>query len=86
MYVIICGRVIPNQRDIIKKRVFINVDEYKTTLNWLKDNHSSYNGMEITESCPQPVLVGGFDEHINNTVTCKDDKVESTFKLSKERK
>ena len=47
MYVIICERVTPNQRDIIKKRVSINVDEYETVLNLLIKNHPSYDGMEI---------------------------------------
>ena len=79
MYVMICGRVTPAQRDIIKRRVSINVDEYKAILNWLIDNHPSYNGMHRPESCPQPVLVGGFDEDTNNTDECKDDIIESTF-------
>ena len=35
--------------------------------------------MEKPKSCPQPVLVAGFDEHTNNTDECKDDPVESTF-------
>ena len=79
MYVMICGGETPNQRDIIKKRVTINVDEYKTILNWLIDNHPSYDGMETPESYPQPVLVGDCDEHTNNTDKCKDDTVKSTF-------
>ena len=40
------------------------------------DNHPSYNGMKPPESCLQPVLVGEFDEHINNTDECKDDPIE----------
>ena len=35
--------------------------------------------MDPPESCPQPVLVGDFDEHTNNTDECQDDKVERTF-------
>ena len=48
MYVMICGRVTPNQRDIIKRRVSINADEYKALLNWLIDNHPLYEGMETS--------------------------------------
>ena len=55
------------------------MDEYKAVLNWLIDNHPSYDGMERSESCPQPVLVGGFDEHTNNTDEYKDDQVKNTF-------
>ena len=79
MYVMICGRVTPNQRDIIKRRVSIDVDEYKAILNWLIENHPSYDGTETPDSCPQSVLVGGFDEHTNNTDKYKDDTVKSTF-------
>ena len=34
MYVMICGRVIPAQRDIIKRRVSTNTDDYKAVINW----------------------------------------------------
>ena len=31
------------------------------------------------ESCPRPVLVGSFDDHINNTEEFNDGKVENSF-------
>ena len=63
----ICGRVTPSQRDIIRKRCTINAEDYKTLLNWLIDNHLSYSNIQRPQCCPQPVLVGGFDESKNNT-------------------
>ena len=45
MYVLICGRVIQAQTDVIKRRSFINTDDYKAILNWLINNYPSYNGM-----------------------------------------
>ena len=43
------------------------------------DNHPSYDGMEISDSYPQPVLVGGSDGNTKNTDESKDDEVERTF-------
>ena len=79
MYVMICGRVTPAQRDIIKRRVSINTEDYKAVLNWLIDNHPSYNGMQRPESCPQPILVSGFNEETNNTDESVDDIIENDF-------
>ena len=36
-------------------------------MNWLIDNHPSYHGMQKPESCPQPIIIGGFKETTNNT-------------------
>ena len=36
-------------------------------MNWLIDNHPSYDGMQRPENCPQPILLGGFEETVNNT-------------------
>ena len=47
----------------------------------LIDNHISHNGMQRPESCPQPVLVNGFEEDTNNTDMCKNDMIESTFEV-----
>ena len=81
MYVMICGRVTPAQRDIIKRRCIINGLDYNTILTWLIDNHPSYNGMKKPDECPQPVLVGGFEETTNNTDTSEDStpEVENRF-------
>ena len=67
IYIMICGRVTPLQRDIIRRRCTINAKDYKTLLNWLIDNHLSYSNIQRPQCCPQPVLVGGFDETKNNT-------------------
>ena len=45
IYVMICGRVTPSQREIIKKRCTININDYKVIMNWLIDNHPSYCDM-----------------------------------------
>ena len=81
MYVMICGRVTPTQRDIIKRRCTINGLDYNRILSWLIDNHPSYYGMQKPDHCPQPILVGGFEETTNNTDTCENSmpEVENRF-------
>ena len=81
MYVMICGRVTPAQREIIKRRCMINGIDYNKILTWLIDNHPSYSGMQKPDICPQPVLVGGFEETTNNTDTCDNSmpEVENRF-------
>ena len=81
IYVMICGRVTPAQRDIIKKRCTINTQHYKIIMNWLIYNHPSYHGMERPESCPQPIVIGGFNKATNNTDQPEDNmtEVETTF-------
>ena len=50
-------------------------------MNWLIDNHPSYHGIQKPESCPQPIVIGGFDEETNNTDQSEDNmkEVETTF-------
>ena len=63
----ICGRVTPSQRNIIKRRCTINTQHYKAIMNWLIDNHPSYYNMTRPQCAPKPVVLGGFEENINNT-------------------
>ena len=67
MYVMICGRVTPAQREITRRSCTINANDYMTILNWLIKNHPSYSDMVLPENCPQPIFIGGFDEEVNNT-------------------
>ena len=72
----ICGRVTPSQREIIRRRVIINTEKYKILFNWLIDNHPSYTDMKRPESCPQPVLLSDFENNINNTDTPDENMKE----------
>ena len=75
IYVMICGRVTPSQREIIKRRCTINTNEYKALMNWLIDHHPSYSQMERPQCTPRPIILGGFDETTNNTDVSDEDKV-----------
>ena len=77
MYVMLCGRATPTQRDIIRRRCSVNTENYKTLLNWLIHNHPSYQGMDNLECCSQPILLSGFEETTNNTDEPKEEQVEN---------
>ena len=72
----ICGRVTPSQRDIIKRRCDINTEDYKVIMNWLIDKYPPYDGMQMPEPYPQPIIIGGFNETINNTDQSEDNMTE----------
>ena len=72
IYIMICGRVTPGQREIIKRHCTINANDYMSLLTWLIKNHPSYDGLELPSTCPQPIFIGGFDEDVNNTDTVHD--------------
>ena len=86
MYVMICGRVTPAQREIIRRRCTINANDYMTILNWLINNHPSYSDMVLPENCPQPIFIGGFDEEVNNTDNVDGSNSEKKKILLKEKK
>ena len=81
IYVMICGRVTPAQREIIRRRCEVNVDDYNAIYKWLIKNHPSYRNMNLPQTCPQPIVLGGFDESTNNTDSCEDNnsEVENVF-------
>ena len=66
IYVLISGRATVSQKDIIRKRVSINVDDYKALFSFIIDHHPSFSGMSRSENCPQSILIGGFDNNENN--------------------
>ena len=50
-------------------------------MNWLIENNPLYDGMQRPESCPEPIVIGGFDETTNNTDQSEANmtEVETTF-------
>ena len=85
VYVMICGRVTPNQRKIIKNRCTIDIEKYKSIMNWLIDNHPSYSEMKRPEDCPQPIVLGGFEETTNNTDQPGENSTEKEHSFEEEQ-
>ena len=81
----ICGRVTPGQRDMMKRRCLINANDYLSVYNWLIQNHPSYSNMKPPQTCPQPIFIGNMNETVNNTdVSNKlDEETEHTIEENK---
>ena len=57
VYVVLAGRFTPEQRNIIKQRCLLQVENMKTVFNWLKENNCHYAGMASMDNCPKPQIV-----------------------------
>ena len=82
IYTMICGRVTPAQRNIIKRRVMINQERFSEIFEWLIDNHISYKNMSVPTSQPVVTEVGGFNGTRNNTDESVDKECEKQFESS----
>ena len=81
VYVMLCGRMTPSQREIAKKKCEMDSEKYMKLLKWLIEYHPSYKDMTPPEEAPSPVPLGGFHQTQNNTdesdVNAKD--LEDSF-------
>ncbi len=59
LYCILCGRMTPDQKQIVRKRLRINTQLYIDILSWFvkESGHPGYLNTSIPEDCPQPLLV-----------------------------
>ena len=85
VYVMLCGRMTPSQREIAKKKCKMDSEKYMTLLKWLIANHPSYKDITPPEEAPHPVPLGGFVETQNNTDESdpSSEKVEKSFEGSR---
>lgn len=80
MYVMLCGRCTPEQRQIIKKRAEFDTDLYMDLLNWFitKSGHSGYEGMELPEKFPAPIFIEDAETENNVDKSIRPD-IEKEF-------
>ena len=79
VYVMLCGRMTPSQRDIARKKCKLDSEKYMKVLNWLIENHPSYRDVTAPQEAPSPVPLSGFSSTQNNT----DQSNPSTANLEK---
>lgn len=65
LYIMIFGIVTPSQKEN-RNRCIINVGAYKALLSWHIDNHTYYSDILYQKDCPQPILIGEFDNNFND--------------------
>ena len=66
VYAMACGRLTPNQRQIVQDRCKISTTKYITLINFLIQNHPGYTDVLPPMSSPEPTLIG-IEQTSNNT-------------------
>ena len=80
IYCVLCGRMTPDQKQIVRKRSRIDTELYIDILTWFvkEYGHSAFLNISIPEDCPQPLLVKD-NPTKNNTDDPFDKTVESDY-------
>ncbi len=81
IYCVLCGRMTPNQKQIVRKRSKVDTQLYIDVITWIiqESGHPGYNKTSIPKDCPQPLLVED-PETRNNT----DDPADATLEANYE--
>jgi len=65
VYVVLSGNFTPAQRNIVKTRCSIDVNEFNSIFSWLRNNNPIFGKMESVKNCPTPIILeddAGIDE------------------------
>ena len=65
VFLVLSGNFTPAQRNIVKTRCSIDVNEFNTIFSWLRTNNPIFAKMESVENCPTPIILEddeGIDE------------------------
>ena len=80
MYIMLCGRMTPAQREVVRRRVIIDSEEYFDILHWFitESGHPGYANLPVPKQFPSPCFVS--DEPTeNNTDESRHEEVENRF-------
>ena len=80
MYIMLCGRMTPAQRTIVRQRTHIDTEVYRDLLNYFikESGHPGYDGVPMPDNFPSPGFVED-KETENNTDSEFNSVVEKTF-------
>jgi hypothetical protein len=80
IYCVLCGRKIPDQKQIICKRSRNDTQLYIDILSWFvkESGHPGYLNTSIPEDCPQPLLVEDIPTK-NNTDKSANKTVKTNY-------
>jgi hypothetical protein len=80
IYCVLCGRMTPDQKQIVRKRSRVDTHLYIDILPWFvkESGHPSYMNTSIPEDCPQPLLVEDILTK-NNTENPTNKTVEANY-------
>ena len=80
IYVVLCGRMTPEQKQIVRTKAIVNTKLFLDILTWFvtKSGHKGYENITIPEKCPQPVFIEDREKN-NNTDQSVDRNMESNI-------
>jgi len=80
IYAVMCGRMTPTQKQIVRERSVINVEVYLALLTWFitQSGHPGFKNMPLPTACPQPILIQD-PSNKHNTAEEGDPEKEKQF-------
>jgi hypothetical protein len=68
IYCVLCGRMTPNQKQIVRKRSKVDTQLFIDVITWFiqESGHPGYNKISVPKDCPQPCFVEDAETR-NNT-------------------
>lgn len=80
IYCMSCGRMTPNQKQIIRKRAKVDTNIYKSLLSWfIQNGHPGYKDLPLPQDAPVQLVVLEDKDSTNNTDTPVNEEKESSF-------
>ena len=81
IYVVLCGRMTPAQKALIKRRAVLDTSQFLNLLTWFikSSGHKGYRDLTPPDECPDPIAYIEDEETENNTDTSENPFVEETM-------
>jgi hypothetical protein len=69
IFVVLCGRMTPNQKSLLKRKTRLNTDLFLDLLTWFvkSSGHKGYKDVVPPEECPDPIAFVEDESRENNT-------------------
>jgi hypothetical protein len=80
LYCVLCGRMTPNQKQIVHRRTVVDTQLFIDILTWfvIESEHPGYQNTTKPEKCPQPLFVEDRETN-NNTDESVNVNVETNI-------
>ena len=80
VYVVLCGRMTPTQKEIVRNKALADTKELMKLLEWFinESGHQAYEGVTPPTECPQPSFIID-EETTNNTDQEQDPEREREY-------
>jgi YHS domain-containing protein len=78
IFVVLCGRMTPQQKRIVRRQAEMNTEFFLDLLTWLvkESGHPAYKDVVPPDECPDPVAIIQNEDKQNNTDESEDPTIE----------